>query len=229
MKNTIEKLLIIVGILNIIVISIFLTIPQTKANYEPQQCQWKTDISKNENFVFLGDSITDWYPIEELYEDMPIVNSGKAGYKTQDILEEMDELVYQYNPTKVVILIGTNDLNNDVPEDKMLENIEKIIKDIKKNRKKAKLYVQSIYPINNSDNDKINKDTVGVRTNETIQRVNKQIKKICKQQNVTYIDMYSELVDNEGNLILKYTKDGLHISELGYLKITRILLSYLEN
>lgn len=229
MKNTIEKLLIIVGILNIIVISIFLTIPQTKANYEPQQCQWKTDISKNENFVFLGDSITDWYPIEELYEDMPIVNSGKAGYKTQDILEEMDELVYQYNPTKVVILIGTNDLNNDVPEDKMLENIEKIIKDIKKNRKKAKLYVQSIYPINNSDNDKINKDTVGVRTNETIQRVNKQIKKICKQQNVTYIDMYSELVDNEGNLMLKYTKDGLHISELGYLKITRILLSYLEN
>ena len=229
MKNTIEKLLIIVGILNIIVISIFLTIPQTKANYEPQQCQWKTDISKNENFVFLGDSITDWYPIEELYEDMPIVNSGKAGYKTQDILEEMDELVYQYNPTKVVILIGTNDLNNDVPEDKMLENIEKIIKDIKKNRKKAKLYVQSIYPINNSDNDKINKDTVGVRTNVTIQRVNKQIKKICKQQNVTYIDMYSELVDNEGNLILKYTKDGLHISELGYLKITRILLSYLEN
>lgn len=229
MKNTIEKLLIIVGILNIIVISIFLTIPQTKANYEPQQCQWKTDISKNENFVFLGDSITDWYPIEELYEDMPIVNSGKAGYKTQDILEEMDELVYQYNPTKVVILIGTNDLNNDVPEDKMLENIKKIIKDIKKNRKKAKLYVQSIYPINNSDNDKINKDTVGVRTNETIQRVNKQIKKICKQQNVTYIDMYSELVDNEGNLMLKYTKDGLHISELGYLKITRILLSYLEN
>lgn len=229
MKNTIEKLLIIVGILNIIVISIFLTIPQTKANYEPQQCQWKTDISKNENFVFLGDSITDWYPIEELYEDMPIVNSGKAGYKTQDILEEMDELVYQYNPTKVVILIGTNDLNNDVPEDKMLENIEKIIKDIKKNRKKAKLYVQSIYPINNSDNNKINKDTVGVRTNETIQRVNKQIKKICKQQNVTYIDMYSELVDNEGNLMLKYTKDGLHISELGYLKITRILLSYLEN
>lgn len=229
MKNTIEKLLIIIGILNIIVISIFLTIPQTKANYEPQQCQWKTDISKNENFVFLGDSITDWYPIEELYEDMPIVNSGKAGYKTQDILEEMDELVYQYNPTKVVILIGTNDLNNDVPEDKMLENIKKIIKDIKKNRKKAKLYVQSIYPINNSDNDKINKDTVGVRTNETIQRVNKQIKKICKQQNVTYIDMYSELVDNEGNLMLKYTKDGLHISELGYLKITRILLSYLEN
>ena len=229
MKNTIEKLLIIIGILNIIVISIFLTIPQTKANYEPQQCQWKTDISKNENFVFLGDSITDWYPIEELYEDMPIVNSGKAGYKTQDILEEMDELVYQYNPTKVVILIGTNDLNNDVPEDKMLENIKKIIKDIKKNRKKAKLYVQSIYPINNSNNVTINKDTVGVRTNETIQRVNKQIKKICKQQNVTYIDMYSELVDNEGNLMLKYTKDGLHISELGYLKITRILLSYLEN
>ena len=45
---------------------------------------------KKENIVFLGDSITDWCPFEELYEDyIPIVNSGKAGYKTQDILSEL--------------------------------------------------------------------------------------------------------------------------------------------
>lgn len=233
MKTTIEKILILVGILNVIVIATFLAIPETKADKKeetsPEQCSWDVDIAKNENFVFLGDSITDWYPIDELYENIPIVNSGKAGYKTEDILEELDELVYQYNPTKVVILIGTNDLNSDTSEDELTNNIEKIITEIKKNRKQAEIYVQSIYPINNTDADKINEKTVGKRTNESIQRVNKQIKSICKEQDVTYINMYDELVDEAGNLSLQYTQDGLHISDLGYLKITRKLLTYLES
>lgn len=233
MKTTIEKILILVGILNVIVIATFLAIPETKADKKeetsPEQCSWDVDIAKNENFVFLGDSITDWYPIDELYENIPIVNSGKAGYKTEDILEELDELVYQYNPTKVVILIGTNDLNSDTSEDELTNNIEKIITEIKKNRKQAEIYVQSIYPINNTDADKINEKTVGKRTNESIQRVNKQIKSICKEQDVTYINMYDELVDEAGNVSLQYTQDGLHISDLGYLKITRKLLTYLES
>ena len=233
MKTTIEKILILVGILNIIVIATFLAIPETKADKieetSTEQCSWDIDIAKNENFVFLGDSITDWYPINELYENMPIVNSGKAGYKTEDILDELDELVYQYNPTKVVILIGTNDLNSDTSEEELTNNIEKIITEIKKNRKQTEIYVQSIYPINDTDADKINEKTVGKRTNEAIQRVNKQIRAICKDQNVTYINMYDELVDEDGNLSLQYTEDGLHMSDLGYLKITRKLLTYLES
>ena len=228
MKNTIEKLLIIIGILNIIVISIFLTIPQTKANYEPQQCQWKTDISKNENFVFLGDSITDWYPIEELYEDMPIVNSGKAGYRTFELLPELEELVYQYNPTKVFILIGTNDINTNTGEEELVENIEKMIKRIKKHRPNCKIYVQSIYPVNKTDDEKIDKDTVNKRENSVIQKVNKNIKQICKKHNVTYIDVYSHLIDEDGNLKTSYTTDGLHLSNLGYLKVTKVLTPYVE-
>ena len=38
-----------------------------------------------------------------------------------------------------------------------------------------------------------------------------------------------ELVDKEGNLALKYTTEGLHISDLGYLKITKVLYKYLNN
>ena len=77
----------------------------------------KKDYSK-ENIVFLGDSITDWCPFDALYDkDIPIINSGRAGYRTFSILEEMDDLVYKYNPTKVFILIGTNDLNTHTGKD----------------------------------------------------------------------------------------------------------------
>lgn len=185
---------------------------------------------KKENIVFLGDSITDWCPFEALYEDnIPIVNSGKAGYRTKDILNELDELVYQYNPTKVIILIGTNDIGGKVPAEEIVKNIRQIIVDIKKNRSRAEIYVQSIYPINNTEADKINKKTVGDRTNFNIKTINKKIKKICKEENVNYINVYDELTDSEGNLKWQYTKDGLHISDMGYLKITRKLLPYIEN
>ncbi len=184
---------------------------------------------KKENIVFLGDSITDWYPFEGLYEDnIPIVNSGKAGYRTFELLPELEELVYQYNPTKVFILIGTNDLNTHSGKKQLVKNIEKMIKRIKKHRPKCKIYVQSIYPVNKTENKKIDADKVNKRENKDIKEVNKKIKKLCKQYDITYINVHKHLLDEEGNLALKYTKDGLHLNDLGYLKVTKVLTPYVE-
>ena len=47
-------------------------------------------VSDTDNFVFLGDSITDFYPLEEFYDNLPVVNSGVSGYKTTDILSRID-------------------------------------------------------------------------------------------------------------------------------------------
>jgi len=176
---------------------------------------------KNENIVFFGDSITDWYPFDELYEEsVPIVNSGRAGSRTFDLLPQMEELVYRYNPTKVFILIGTNDLNTNCSKEELVENIEKMIRGIQKERSRCKIYVQSIYPVN--------KDREDNQENHVIQEVNQNIKKICKKYHVTYINMYDELIDQEGRLASKYTTDGLHISSLGYIKITKKLEKYIE-
>lgn len=184
---------------------------------------------KNENIVFLGDSITEWCPFGDLYEEyVPIVNSGRAGSRTFELLDKMEELVYQYNPTKVFILIGTNDLNTDCSKEELVKNIEKMIKGIQKNRSQCKIYVQSIYPVNKTDDSKINSEEENHRENSVIKEVNRNIEKLCKKYNVKYINMYDELTDEEGNLALKYTKDGLHISPLGYIKITKKLAQYVE-
>ena len=190
--------------------------------------QKKKDYSK-ENIVFLGDSITDWCPFDALYDkDIPIINSGRAGYRTFSILEEMDDLVYKYNPTKVFILIGTNDLNTHTGKDQLVNNIEKMIKGIKKHRPNCKIYVESIYPVNKTDKDKIDMDKVSERENDEIKEVNARIKNVCKKQKVKYINVYKHLVDDEGKLTLEYTKDGLHLSDLGYLKVTKVLTPYVE-
>lgn len=181
---------------------------------------------KNENIVFLGDSIMDWYPIDDIFGNMPIVKSGVAGYKTTDILSRMDDMVYRYNPTQVYLLIGTNDLNvKGMNKDDVVKNIQKIFKEIKKHRKNTKLYFQSIYPINK---DAPNSSAQN-RTNENIKYVNLKMKSFCKENNIVYIDMYDELTDEDENYALKYNKDGLHPNDLGYAKISQVLLKYIYN
>lgn len=223
----------LIGIINIVLLVILITktTAPTKTTIidNSNKCTQNTEIGKNENFVFLGDSITDWYPFDDLYEEnVPIVNSGRAGYLTKDLKDKLNEFVYVYNPTKVFILIGTNDLNSDTPNDVTVNNIKEIIEEIKKNRPKTEIYLQSIYPINKTNNEKIVKKTVGIRTNEVIRKVNKELEKYCEENDITYIDMYSELTDENGNLDIKYTKDGLHLSTLGYLKVTNKIMTYIE-
>lgn len=188
----------------------------------------KEDDEKKENIVFLGDSITDFYDLDKYFYDYNVVNSGISGNNTLDILNNMEERVYRYNPTKVVLLIGTNDLLRDTSNEEIAKNIEKIIIEIKKNRPLAKIYLESIYPVNDTSNSKINHSMVHNRKNKDIGEINEMIKKIAKKEKITYIDMYSILEDSEGNIKTEYTKEGLHMSDNGYKVITKTLKEYLS-
>ena len=185
-------------------------------------------VSDTDNFVFLGDSITDFYPLEELYDNLPVVNSGVSGYKTTDILSRIDSMVTIYNPTKVFLLIGTNDVPSR-SEDEIVKNIQEIVKEIQSKRPKAKIYLESILPVNRSNDDKIDHGMVGERENDKIQSINKKLKQYAEKEKITFINLYDEFVDENNEMTLKYTTEGLHLSSLGYLRLTNILLPYLQD
>lgn len=187
---------------------------------------YEVEVSPTDNFLFLGDSITEYYSLEEYYDNLPVVNSGIAGNKTTDILNDMKNRIYQYNPTKVFLLIGTNDLDSSEDDiiDTTFDNIKKIIEEIKENRSEATIYVESIYPVNNI----IENSVIGNRTNEKIQDLNEKLSNYCDDENCKYINLYDDLIDEDGVLKEQYTEDGLHLNSLGYVVITRELLPYLN-
>lgn len=183
----------------------------------------------DENILFLGDSLTHRYDLSKYYEKFNVVNSGIDGNKTSDILSDMKARVYDYNPSKVVLLIGINDLRNDVSGEEVVKNIWEIVKLIKENRPYAKIYLESIYPINKTDDDKINGYVRDFSiSNDDIVDINKKLESLAKDEKITYIDMFSELVDSDGNLKLEYTEEGLHMSDEGYDKITEVLIKYIK-
>lgn len=177
-----------------------------------------------ESIVFLGDSITSRYDLNKYFPNYNVYNSGIAGNMTKDILENMENRVFAYNPTKVFILIGTNDLvYSGLDNDGIKNNIEEIINKIYEKNSNIKIYMESIYPVNNS----INKEIVETRTNENIKDLNNKIEKICNNK-CTYINMYDNLTDKNGNMKRIYTVDGLHLNKIGYKVITNKLIKYLD-
>ena len=67
------------------------------------------------------------------------------------------------------------------------------------------------------------------RSNERIKQINKKIEAFCSnKKNCTYIDIYSHLLDDDGNLKLEYAKDGLHVNDEAYKVITKLLMPYVE-
>ncbi len=182
------------------------------------------------NYLFLGDSITEQYDLKEYYEGYPVVNSGVSGDFTSSIVENMKKRVYDYNPSKVFLLIGINDLRNGKDVSEIVSNTKEIIKLIKENRPYSEIYLESIYPINKTDDDKISDSVKDIEfDNEKIIEVNNLLKDFAKDEKITYVDLYNKLVDDDGNLNISYTKDGLHISSEGYKFITKELMKYIKD
>lgn len=181
---------------------------------------------KGGGIVFLGDSITERFRVNEFFQDKFVINRGISGDTTDGVLARMDESVYALNPSKVFLMIGTNDLGIGNKEPKyIIHNIQKIIEEIKNRCPTTKIYLESIYPINNTNYNLIDKFMSGNRSNKTIIETNKGLAKLTGD-NVTYIDVYSRLTDEYGKLKIDYTYKGLHLIGQGYRKVVEVLKPY---
>ena len=225
MKN-LKSLVIFIGASFMLLVGILLCVNEQeiiKLNSRLERLERYT--YNKESIVFLGDSITSRCDLDKYFPNYNVYNSGIAGNMTKDILDNMENRVFVYNPTKVFILIGTNDLvYSGLDNDGIKNNIEEIINKIYEKNSNTKIYLESIYPVNNS----LNKEIVETRTNDNIKDLYNKIEKICNNNKCTYINMYDNLTDKNGNMKRIYTVDGLHLNKIGYKAVANKLIKYLD-
>ena len=238
-KDNKKQLLVLILVVSIVLNSVLLLVINNKNNsinklndnLESEKNNYKEEIESIKdnytNYLFLGDSITEYYDLDKYFPDMPVVNSGVAGDTTDDILNDMKGRVYDYNPSKVFLLIGTNDLLENKTNEEIVDNIKRIVEEIRNQKSAVSLYLESIYPINRNTDKKLY--MVGKRQNSDIIEINGMLEAFCKDSGIEYINTYDKLLDGDGNLDKQYTKDGLHLSEKGYAVVTDVLSQYLEN
>ena len=61
-----------------------------------------------------------------------------------------------------------------------------------------------------------------------IKETNKKLNELCKKYKIKYINVYDKLLNDKGSLKKDYTTDGLHLNDLGYFKVTKVLEKYVS-
>ena len=179
--------------------------------------------------VFVGDSLTDGYKLDKHYADLDLAvyNRGIGGDTTSGVLGRMGVSIYDIKPSKVVLLIGGNDVNGGVESNIIIENSLKIVSEIKENLPETEIYFVSMIPQNNDI--KMYGDFSAEVHVAKIMEINAEIEKVLKnEKNVTYIDLFSLLKDENNLLVKEYSTDGLHLTEKGYEIWTNALKDYLR-
>ena len=186
-----------------------------------------TNLSKGQ-IIFVGDSITDMYPLDDYYADLNLAcyNRGIGGDMTQGVIDRLQTSIFDLEPSKIVLMIGTNDVDWGVSEEVIISNHRTILEKIKETQPTVELYFMSIIP-QNKDLEKSSGLDV-TKNNETIKKLNIEIEKLCAEYGHTYIDLYSHLLDENGYLRKDCSDDGLHLNSGGFEVWKNLLKPYLE-
>ncbi|SEW53867.1 GDSL-type esterase/lipase family protein [Chitinophaga arvensicola] len=173
---------------------------------------------ENGEIIFLGDSITDIAEWSDLFKNCLIKNRGISGDKTDGILNRLTEVTTR-KPSRIFLMIGINDIADQVPDSVIVANYGRIMDRIRRETPATRLIVQSILPTNDSFTEFARHQ----HKTEHIRFVNTAIEKMALQRQYTYVNLYDAMCDSEGKLSSDYTNDGLHLKGAGYLVWKQLL------
>ena len=174
--------------------------------------------SRKPRVVFLGDSITDFWRLNEYFPDRDFVNRGISGQLTGQMLGRFKADVLDLHPAAVVILGGINDLGRDIPLLAIEDNYV-LISDLAA-AAKMKVILASLLPVRDEHANS------GVPV--YIRALNEWLQRYCSQRGYTYLDYYSALVDAQGQLGADLSDDGLHPNSKGYRLMAPLALQAVD-
>jgi lysophospholipase L1-like esterase len=174
--------------------------------------QWATEVAKDQGaVVFFGDSITQGWgtDFKKAFEGMKLANRGIGGDTTRGMLLRLKEDVLALKPKAVVLLMGTNDIEVEVPVDAIGRNFQKIVAALKAHDPKMPVIVCRIFP----------SSATKKRPKETILAVNELFATAVKgDPQFTVLDTYALFANAEGDALPALFPDLLHLNAAGYAK-----------
>lgn len=159
--------------------------------------------------VFVGNSLTAAFPFRQ-FKQANIVNHGIPGalvrtmiYQTEDLKEEAPALVFLEG--------GINDLLTGASAKEVCLSWDALLDKLQKELPETQLVVQSLLPVR----QQLIRSAQVPGINASVREVNVHLYAECMKRNLHYADVYSHLQE-DGQLGLKYTTDGVHLTSEGY-------------
>jgi lysophospholipase L1-like esterase len=165
--------------------------------------------------VFMGDSITQGWKLDESFPGKPYVNRGISGQTTPQMLVRFRQDVIELHPKVVVILAGTNDIaGNTGPM--TLEQIEGNLASMAELARinGIRVVLCSILPAFDYH------WAPGLEPAPKIAQINDWLKDFAVRNSYVYVDFYTAMKDERGGLPETLSKDGVHPLPAGFAIMT---------
>ncbi len=175
--------------------------------------------------LFVGSSLMEHFSINEILMsrgmDLCIYNRGISGYTIPELLESMDEQIFDLEPSVIFINIGTNDISKpEMTREQFEADYRKVLGLIKDRLPKSKVYVMAFYPVNVAVAERVAawpEAPAAARLRlERLEEANEITARLADEFGYTFIDVNQGLTREDGQTLEEYSSDGIHLWPSAY-------------
>lgn len=157
--------------------------------------------------LFVGSSsIRLWKNLVADFEESKVINRGFGGSHVRDTTHFADRIVFPYEPSKIVLYAGDNDIGSGRSPEQVLADFKTLVGKVRSKLPETKIYFLAIKP-----------SPSRWYLSPQAMEANRMVKRYAGiRSEVEFIDVWSPLIkDGRPNPAL-YEKDRLHLNRQGY-------------
>ncbi len=178
--------------------------------------------------VLAGSSLMEYFRVNELLmsrgSHKVVYNRGIAGMTVREYDQVLDVCVLDLEPKKLILNIGSNDLN--LPGDtvaNLMSGYRAVLERIQRCLPECRITLLAYYPCRKGGGSMPPAPGRIARTMDTILKANEQVRLMAGEHNVEFRDLNEAVSDPEGYLDPGIAMDDIHFSQAGYIKILDLL------
>jgi lysophospholipase L1-like esterase len=185
--------------------------------WQQRRSDWATRVEQDQGaVVFLGDSITQGWgdDMGGAFPGLKVANRGISGDTTRGMLLRLEQDVLSLRPRAVVLLMGTNDLEEEATPEQVAANFKTIVSRLKEHNPQMPIIVCLVFP-SSAEKDRPAAD---------IRQVNRLYAEAVRgDDQVTVVDTWTLFANEQGDAKPEEFPDLLHPNKAGYEKWASVL------
>lgn len=175
--------------------------------------------SSKRTIVFTGSSsIRLWKDVQERFPDHQVLNTGFGGSQFSDLQHYLDELILNYNPVKVFIYEGDNDVFAKKRPRKIAQIAQDIIDTLQQREPDMEIVLISAKP-----------SISRWKFRGRYRRLNRKLQKLASEtKGIDYVDVWYPMLDKRKVRQDIFIEDGLHMNSKGYDIWYDVIKNYMD-
>lgn len=160
-----------------------------------------------ETVVFTGSSsIRMWRDVQDRFPEHQVINTGFGGSQASDLLYYIYDLILRYEPKKVFIYEGDNDVSAKKDSQEIISDFEQLIGGILRNDPSTEIMIISPKP-----------SIARWELRRKYKRLNRKLDRLANDYTqVQFIDVWHPMLDGRNVMQDIFIEDGLHMNPKGY-------------